>query len=187
MDRLRTSLFTVIGLVTFVITLAVAADMGYAAPAPSTANVNVVNTATNPVPVRDVANAKQPFHILASVTIPSTTESASTSFTVPAGKRLVIEFVSGYNTLATGQKLRAVNVLTWVSGQFNRHYVSILHGAPFNIGNEEFVISQPMKVYADGGPDTPVQVSFFREFAIGGPHTETTVLLTISGYLEDMP
>src|SRR5437867_3289252 len=129
----------------------------------SNKDVRVVNTTAEPVPVRDVDNARQPFQEVALVVIPASSSSASSTFTVPAGKRLVIEYVSGNNTLFAGQKLRGAFILTYVGGQYQRHYLLIHHGEPYNNTNEEFVTAQEMKAYAD--PGTQVEVFLYREFA----------------------
>ena len=186
MNGSRASFSTAIGLVIFIFMLAAAPTIGHAAQSPQQSIV--VNTAANPVPVNDVNNAKQPFQTTVTVVIPGTSESASATFTVPAGKRLVIEFVSGNNTLDPGEKLRGAFILTWVGGGFSRHYLTARRGDPYPTLQEEYIISQPLKAYADSGlGNGPVEVSLGREFAIGGAHNQTVLILSISGYLVDVP
>ena len=74
----------------------------------NTPNVNVVNPTTQPVPVRDVDNpARQPFQVQV---VGDFADGASTTgdipiTTVPAGKLLVIEYVSLFGSMLTGQQL----------------------------------------------------------------------------------
>src|SRR5437899_6396572 len=76
--------------------------------APSPTNVNVVNTTASPVPVRDVDNpARQPFQAEA---VGGFADGASTTGditigAVPAGKRLVIEYVSAFGRMLPTQKV----------------------------------------------------------------------------------
>src|SRR5215203_3005202 len=73
--------------------------------------VNVVNTPTvklvppsTPLPVRDVNDGRQPFtdNLISGV---------KNSFTVPSGKRLVVEFVSGAGSIPQGHKFTEVALL----------------------------------------------------------------------------
>src|SRR5437870_13576858 len=83
--------------------------------APSPTNVNVVNTTASPVPVRDVDNpARQPFQAQA---VGGFADGASTTGDitigpVPAGKRLVIEHVSVFGAMLSGQKMVRATIQT---------------------------------------------------------------------------
>jgi hypothetical protein len=62
-------------------------------PVPVSGSINVGNAATSPIPVRDVDDpARHAFYGELCASQPAT---CSSSLTIPAGQRLVIEFVSG--------------------------------------------------------------------------------------------
>jgi hypothetical protein len=68
-------------------------------------DVQVINTEAAPVQTQDVDNpAFQPFQLSQILTFPVGLLGSNADFTVPAGKRLVIEFVSFQLTMPSGQK-----------------------------------------------------------------------------------
>ncbi len=71
-----------------------------------TANVQVISSVSNPVYVRDVNNALQPFTQEFDLAVASNALTAVSSFTVPAGRRLVIENVSAEAHVPSGQHAR---------------------------------------------------------------------------------
>ena len=87
---------------------------------PNGPNVSVINTPAEPVPMRDVDNpARQPFHLQMF--------GDNNSFTVPAGKRLVIEFVSG--RIHTNSDRRDAALFTLLgSSQISNVFVPTLSG-----------------------------------------------------------
>src|SRR5262249_34831779 len=94
---------------------------------PPSRDVRVINSAAEPVPVTGVivaapAAARQPFQQDVSILVPSGTLSASTTFSVPVGKRLVIELVSGSTRVDAAELLR-VNLSTTVGGTTVSHTV----------------------------------------------------------------
>jgi hypothetical protein len=102
-----------------------------------------------------------------------------TLFTVPPGKRLVIEHVSGLVTLATGAQA-AYTLKTAVSGSFGGNLVDhVLAPAPAAGG--QFTISNSLRVYADQGSS----VIFHVDVTTAGGNVEY-VLASISGYLVDL-
>src|SRR5688572_2489179 len=82
-------------------------------------DVRVINTEADPVPVTGLVATqevpfRQPFQRNVSIEVPAGAAAASRSFVVPAGKRLVIEFVSGSTRIHVAELVR-VNVVTSAS------------------------------------------------------------------------
>lgn len=142
--------------------------------------VIVTNT---PLFMRDVDNpARQPFQMGFPFTMNSGTQQVFQSFTVPAGKRLVIEYVSmGSGSVPVGQHLFII-ITTTVGAVGAFHFVAVTPQGSIPPPNaaDTFVASQPMRVYAD--PGTTVTIQMQRDSADGacGPN------LTVSGYLVDV-
>src|SRR5262249_968687 len=138
-------------------------------------NVNVVNTPT----VKDADNpARQPFQqeTYGLFVTDGNYYASQTICTVSANKRLVIEYVSGYLGLPTGQIARL-----WLQNTVNNvtasHYMAVnANGAPNN-ASVEFLVGQPLRLYAD--PGTDVVVFFSRNDAVGTGSAN----VTLSGYL----
>ncbi len=107
------------------------------------------------------------------------TSSAVNMYTVPAGKRLVIENVSAHMRVLAGAFVR-VSVHTSVGGAASEAEVPMVPQGTF--GREShFSATQNMRLYAD--PNTAVTLSYSRST------TDTTgkVTLGFSGYLVDKP
>lgn len=125
--------------------------------APPTSNVNVVNEPTvrvvNQPEVRDADHpARQAFQIsLCTGGWPPGCGSTPDQFTVPADKRLVIEYVSAHcNANHFSDTLSSISVQTIVDG------VPAFHSlVPVFMGNSasfrHYVAAQQMRVYADPG------------------------------------
>jgi len=140
-----------------------------------TPNVNVANT---PI-VQDRDNpARQPFtYAPAGQFWIGNAPNNSFDFTVPGGKRLVIEQVSVIATLtdSTTQKLSAeVQILGTL---FFYRFVGT------DAGPTDFVASSQMRCYADAG--TNVRILVTRSDTSGGGANVASV--SLSGYLIDMP
>lgn len=120
----------------------------------------------------------QPFAKQLSASFLPGAEGTSAMFTVPAGKRLVIETVSLLVTLPFGQIVESFTITTSVNGQM---IDCGLFPSPIPQSGSRSIygITQPLKIYADAG--TQVTASIFRGFASqdGGFN------LSISGYLVD--
>jgi len=95
---------------------------------------------------------------------------------VPAGKRLVIEFVSGEAFMPTGQKALFGIVVQNASGTV-RHYLGTHAVGSFG-GQDYFWVSTPAKFYADAA--TKVDLRADRDLTTG----TATFRLSLSGYLE---
>jgi hypothetical protein len=151
-------------------------------------NVNISNKPTvtldssAPVNVRDVDNpALQPFQRNLVVLIPPGQNNAVDQYSVPAGKRLVIEFTSTSVTAPTGMKLW-VRLQTFTGGVFsNYNLTSTLlantAGTDFSVG------SQTTRIYADPGSIVTLVVNVLG--ATAGPNTGAEV--DLSGHFVDVP
>lgn len=115
-------------------------------------------------------------------------------YTVPPGKRLVIEFVDGILFALPGQNM-AVTIATSVGGLIVQHTIwppfiapqTIPANDPSTQGIQVLGASQQVRLYAD--PGTVVSATVIRpnstvSQAATGP---ASAIVTISGYLVDVP
>ena len=150
----------------------------YADPVKPPQDVNVVNPQ---VTTRDADNAaRQPFQVHGFPDIGDGYYFATFSFNVPAGKRLVMEYVSAIVNVPSGQK-----VAVWVnanqgSGPVSHYVVPTSLGA-FNQLTETFAVGQLTRIYAD--PSTQVDVVVDRNAGVGF----TSANVSVSGYLVNVP
>ena len=152
------------------------------------ASVMIDSTVGDPVRVRNVNDAIQPVQV-STTCLTSTLGCLPTIYTVPAGKRLVIEYASLGVCILPGQSA-TLNIATTTSGQSANHY---LNGTPpaagpgtaaigCNSGPSSFVATgQQVKIYADAG--TGVVVTGDRNSTDGSANFH----FSISGYLVDVP
>ena len=135
--------------------------------------VTVINTAAAPALTEDVTNpALQPFQ---TSLLPFSTNSnhAVASFTVPAGKELVIEYTSAQAQDLTGGY--ASMLLYTVSGGVQAGYFV------FNIVTNIGQINQQVRIYADPGSTVQAfEINPNGSGSCGG-------YITISGHLVDVP
>ena len=141
-----------------------------------TPNVNVANT---PI-VQDRDNpARQPFTYspLGQFWI-GNAPNISFQFTVPGGKRLVIEqvSVSANLTASTTQKLSAEVQIFGSTLTFYRFVGT-------DAGQNDFVASSQMRCYADAGTSVVILVTR-NDTSVGGANFAG---VSLSGYLIDMP
>jgi hypothetical protein len=122
----------------------------------------------------------EPFQITFGFKLPDLTLSTGDEFTVPKGKRLVIELIAGQGSVEAEQILEA-GIATTVNGNL-ANYPLVLSKEGIIANRARFVGSQLMRVYAD--PGTVVFVSAGRT-APGSGSAEFT--LAISGQLVDVP
>lgn len=120
----------------------------------------------------------QPFANQLSATFPFGAAGTTAMFTVPAGKRLVIETVSLRVTLPFGQIVESFTITTSVNGQV---IDSSLFPSPIPQSGSASIsgVTQPLKIYADAG--TQVIAGILRGFAAA----DGAFTLAISGYLVD--
>jgi hypothetical protein len=144
-----------------------------------TATVSVSNGATAPVPVFDVAGAtRQPFQVSGTTTAVDGSTENSTCTQVPAGKRLVIQYIDGAGFLTT--QLWAADISTTVGGTVARHQLLFQTSQTANYP----LINSDVALYADPGTSWCVRV--YRGFS--GSTTGTIGLdWSVSGYYVDTP
>lgn len=144
--------------------------------------VPVTVISPNPVPVAVMSPVRSPFQQNVSVSIPAGIPSNTVSFAVPAGFRLVIEYVSG-SVRVSDKELVRVNVSTSASG------ASANHTIPNNVyrrdfeepTSDDFIVTygQSLKLYADPGSTVFVTATRSENAEI----TPTFFALALSGYL----
>lgn len=134
--------------------------------------VTVVNPATSPVPTTDANEpALQPFQ---ATLFPhsSTSNEATDTFTVPAGKRLVIEYYSGQPQDLSGGADGMV--LTTTAGGTFAQYIVYVNA---NTTNQ---VNQTTRIYADPG-------STVEAFAFNANASSCAGFVTVSGHLVNLP
>jgi len=133
-------------------------------------------------PVCEVNNPdKHPFQANVSISLPPGTGGQNGFVTVPAGKRLVIEYVSGQAFLPTGQKA-LFSVIVSLQGQSTGtwHYLESTAIGTFG-GEDCFQCGRPVKLYADAG--NTVMLRTDRDLASGTGQSR----MTLSGHLISVP
>ena len=134
--------------------------------------VTVTNTPTNPVPVQEVDNfAKHPFQVGTTSLTNAFNPAGLTLAVVPAGKRLVVEFISA-TCSPTGAGGTVPGPLAIISAPAT-HYIALTPGN----GVGRAGVSQMMRLYAD--PGAKVTLTLF-------PSTNAATVAcsaAISGYL----
>ena len=129
-----------------------------------------------PVPV-DVINpvlsvetsARQPVQAYVSLTTP---------YTVPAGKLLVIEYVSGSPSIRDGTLVESI-LTTTVGGVTLDHQFTLTQTYDSN-GAKGYSFSQPTRLYADSGTAVRATYGYLGTGSVLG------ILYAISGYLIDV-
>jgi hypothetical protein len=139
--------------------------------------VQVANTAQAPVLGRDVDEpARQPFQRSGVLSFAAGETTSTVEFTVPANKRLVIEYVSAKITLD--------EPLTWFSVHTNAGSSGGTHFfAPTTFPNfpDGYVVSQQTRLYANQGSPVTIEA---RRIGIPG-QAAASGLAGFSGYLVD--
>lgn len=149
-----------------------------------TAPVTVVNTplpvsvANSPLPVLDAAPEREPFQTTLCTDEPSCPDvgSPSNTYSVPAGKKLVIEYVSG-SCFTTPTAGRLVNFYLQIA--LTNHYFTPNTIATTDVARYE-VVSQSTRLYAAAGST----VQFFTSYIPGG---QPSCAASLSGYLQAIP
>jgi hypothetical protein len=162
----------------FIVFKPIDANAQYSSP------VRVINALTQPVPNRDVDQpARQAFDAQATVTIPANAfgGSATFNFTIPAGKRAVVEFVSLLGELPTGQQVNFVKLSGILNNQGMEHYVPVIKQVAGASGFDRFVAGQPVTIYADPSAIF-VEVTRSSTSVVG-----TQFFVRISGHFISMP
>jgi hypothetical protein len=125
--------------------------MAQGAPPSSTSNVTVVNQPSNPVPVTDV---NTPGLQRVQILIPLSPYPATISYTVPAGKVLVIEDVNLAVSLAQPNNLPYVRITQPTAveppGSLQPTYLGTLIGVGTN-GGPAYMVQYRTSVYFPAG------------------------------------
>ncbi len=149
--------------------------------------VSIENSSVAPLFVKNVDDpARQPFARDCLVETFSPTGLGSCSFeAVPAGKRWVIETVSGQIVVDSGRKPFSINLQLCSAGYATDNYFpAVLQGNSAFFGGDFFTVNQPVRLYSDhvGG----CHGSTFVNIGI----SDTTVgsaAFILSGYLVNVP
>ena len=151
-------------------------------------DVNVVNTpnvtVTNTPSVRDADNpAHQPVQANMACFADNVLGCSETIYTVPSGKRLVIEFVSMEAGL-TADQVAQMTMKTTVDGAEVTHRFPLTE--PARVFQGEAVVAtlaQQVRLYADAGTSVEMKA---RRNNIGAAFN-AIFRFSISGYLVDVP
>lgn len=187
MTRLRSVLLIALGIVVG----AVLGPPSYAVAKDAVTQVFVTNTSANPIPVTGSVSVDEPVTVDGSVSVAdnrepfetrvdlnlATGQSADTfSFSVPAGKRLVVEFVSAYVGLPSGQTpLVAANAVNAALG-----YAIPVALQGVGNGNAFWTGATPVLEFEDGS----YVISLERQNPGGGALSGTASgFVYVSGYL----
>jgi len=119
-------------------------------------SVTINNTAAQAVPVKDQSSPDlQPFALEWSFTIANGAGSTNKSVNLPAGKRLIVDAMSGAaNSTSPGQAFY-ISAATWCANVFGSAYVTI----PF-LAQNFYVGSMPLKTCVD--PGSSLNLTVFR-------------------------
>ena len=146
---------------------------------PAHNTVQVGNTTANPVPVFNVNGGFQPFQAGANSTQSGFNVSTADIATVPAGFRLVIDFVTATGQVPPTQHVEILQITTSTDPFGGLTHDLLINAQPDAvIGDALFRASQMVKLYAN--PGTTVQALFRRNASAGN----ATFSMTISGHLE---
>jgi len=163
-------------LILFVVAAAWVSDTP-ATAAPPPADVIVINTVGEPVPVVDVGEAaRQPFQIQTNINVSGFLHEPL--FTVPAGQRAVIETVSVLVIFPVAQApggFLSVETTADVTPA-DHHLVLMTQGTV--VASEARTALHSVRLYAD--PGTQI-------FVNGALQLESELRVTLSGHLVDVP
>jgi hypothetical protein len=153
----------------------------------NTPGVTVVNPATAPLPVRDVAaDARQPVTFSLNVGMSFGTQRAACSnYTVPSGARLEIDHVSASSVvLIQGNTIQA-SYVTRSGANINQFYLDF-HDQAFDPAQPLFIADHPQLAFAD--PGTTVQLCAVLKTTQGsGTGSFTALSAAFTGYLIPQP
>jgi hypothetical protein len=156
---------------------------------PSSNTVQLGNPANSPGFVEDVgAPGRIAFQQSVQLNFTAGDSMSSNFILVPAGKRLVIGFVSAGWVIPNGQKILQVSVETLFQGHDAFHFFApVLSGTSTGINapppGDWFALSQETELYAEhlSNPGGDVVINVFRSDSTGSGNGA----LTVSGYLID--
>ena len=148
-------------------------------PVPVTGTVSVSNLGGSPLPVQDVDSpGRQPVTAEGSCSDSGCTD---TVYTVPAGKRLVVEYASITATIPPG-KVARWRLFTNNAGQQGAELNFPLTQPPAIFGAlSQSTAGQQVRLYAEAGSDVRMNGT------TSDNATPSTYIFSISGYLVDVP
>lgn len=177
-----------VGIATLLLVLILGNVGEVVADAPRILDVFVTNDGTSPAVVRDVDNpTRQPFAMdfdleftagSSAVGLPGD-PGGSASFTVPSGKRLVIEFATAICNVPSGQQCR-LGILESESGVLVKHDLAVSDHQLWPVTHLH-TATQPMRIYIE--PSGSVFVFGRRSDGTG----TGTLDFSLSGYFVDVP
>ncbi len=135
---------------------------------------------TEPLLVKDIDSAaRQPFQVAVNWANDPTQMGGGGSFTVPAGKRLVMEQISCAVGLVQGDAMN-LSISTFAGGSYAVHRF-IVNQSPIGGGDysKYWFVDRLVRIYAD--PGTVVNVSVGNNLGGAGAGWST-----VSGYLVDI-
>jgi hypothetical protein len=165
-----------------------------AQPVPTTVTNTVptviANSAAQPVPTSNAHDpAFQPFQksLQVSLTLNQLDNIFYVLLQVPAGKRLVIENVSGWvDTFQTIGTIPRLALETVAGNSVGYRYLAMTDVGHGGGAAEDFVVTAPLRMYAD--PGTAVIVQLRRGVDANYATTGTVSgYVTVSGYFIDIP
>lgn len=152
--------------------------------------VIVNNGASDPVPVKVLTGvattaadnpAFQPYGKDQSGAGPSDDYIASIPFDVPAGKRFVIQSVTFFSDMPSGQNLWAATLRTTINGNNVYQNLSVEAQGQDANGNARFTGTHDLHSYCDAGTGT-VSIGFSRSANTGS----WSIGASVVGYLVDL-
>jgi len=143
--------------------------------------VVVVNEDDEAIPVRVVGRDPfQPFQRPFSLEWPDGQDLVTSTYTVPAGKRLVIEYASLSAYLQAEGQSMFVRILTTAGGASAFHNLAVQKQEDYGV-LKQFSAAHLVRIYAD--PGSTVQVSAGRVPA----NSIANGTVTLSGHFENVP
>ncbi|HTO69734.1 MAG TPA: hypothetical protein VMR31_07720 [Myxococcota bacterium] len=147
--------------------------------------VQIVNTSANPVLTQDNDNrARQPLSFRASISVLPGAENgfARPAYTVPAGKRLVIEHVSAIGNVASPEQVFTITVYADSGSVYTYLPVTNLSAQEDAPTRHDVVASQPLTMYVDPGDSVDIEIS-----SDGGANGVLSMSVSVTGYLVNLP
>jgi hypothetical protein len=152
-----------------------------------TSNVVVTNSPAQPVPVKEQNNpAFQPFQWQQGVSMLGVNYFYSFTIPVPAGKRLVVEQISGYFVGNSNGTVPRMSLQTHLNGAVSAMWIPLTNMGPDGQSGAQYNGTSPLRMYADGGTNMTVFVSKSSD-AFGNYSSATSGAVTITGYLVIIP
>lgn len=142
--------------------------------------VKIKNGKNNPVPTYNVdAPGVELFQKSLDFDFNPIDGGGATTFAVPPGKRLVIEFISAMIFIEQG-RMTNFSISAYVNGNLAPHRLMFNEVSPWGIYASAYNVSQSFKVYADPLQDVLINIG-------GTQPGDGVAQISISGYLVDVP